>query len=119
MRGKFRTDHEGKFLIRTVRPISYQMPMDGPVGKMFELTARHANRPAHIHCIVSADGFTPLTTHLFDADDAYLDSDAVMAFKPSRTCQFVRHDTADGAPEVQVPLPYYTTTYDFVLTRGA
>ncbi len=117
MRGKFRTDHEGHFLIRTVRPISYQIPTDGPVGKMFEQTKRHPNRPAHIHFIISADGFAPLTTHLFDAEDAYLESDAVLAFKPSLTCNFVKHDTADGAPP-ELPLPYYTTTYDFVLTRS-
>lgn len=114
MRGKFHTDREGKFLIRTVRPISYQIPTDGPVGSMFEQTKRHPNRPAHIHFMVSAEGFAPLTTHLFDAEDAYLESDAVLAFKPSLTCQFERHDV----PHAELPSPYYTTAYDFVLTRS-
>ena len=117
MRGRFHTDHEGKFRLRSVRPISYPVPMDGPVGALFTETARHPYRPAHIHFKITADGFDPLTTHLFDVDDDYLESDAVFAIKPSLTIQFERHDSPDGAPEPQTPVPYYTSTYDFVLTR--
>src|SRR5438132_7203205 len=32
MRGKFRTDAEGRYLVRTVRPVHYPIPSDGPVG---------------------------------------------------------------------------------------
>src|SRR5213083_29471 len=32
LRGQFRTDEEGRFLIRTVRPVYYAIPTDGPVG---------------------------------------------------------------------------------------
>jgi protocatechuate 3,4-dioxygenase beta subunit len=117
MRGRFRTDAEGRFSFRTTRPISYPIPTDGPVGRMFEATTRHPYRPAHIHFIVSAEGFEPLTTHLFDTTDSYLHSDAVFAFKPALACDFVQHDSADGAPDPDVQGPYYTARYDFVLTR--
>jgi len=107
MRGKFRTDAEGRYLIRTVRPVHYQIPSDGPVGAMLRATGRHAWRPAHIHFAVSADGYEPLTTHIFDAEDPYLESDAVFAVKNSLICRFERHDTP----------PRYTAEYDFVLVE--
>jgi len=34
MRGTFHTDAEGRYCFRTVRPLSYSVPMDGPVGEM-------------------------------------------------------------------------------------
>src|SRR5438094_671075 len=34
MRGRFRTDAEGRYLIRTVLPVNYPIPSDGPVGAM-------------------------------------------------------------------------------------
>ena len=40
--------------------------------------------------IVSAPGYETLTTHIFDADSPYLDSDAVFAVKPSLLRRFVR-----------------------------
>ena len=66
MRGRFRTDAEGRYLIRTVLPVNYPIPSDGPVGAMLRATGRHPWRPAHIHFVVSADGYEPVTTHIFD-----------------------------------------------------
>ena len=34
---------------------------------------------AHIHFVVSAEGYEPVTTHIFDRRDPYLQSDAVFA----------------------------------------
>src|SRR3989442_8307574 len=59
LRGHFRTDEDGRFLIRTVRPVYYAIPTDGPVGRMLEATNRHPWRPAHIHFVVSAEGYEP------------------------------------------------------------
>ena len=44
---------------------------------MIDAVGRHPWRAAHIHIIASAEGYKSLTTHVFDADSAYLDSDAV------------------------------------------
>jgi hydroxyquinol 1,2-dioxygenase len=108
MRGKFRTDAEGRYLIRTVRPVHYQIPSDGPVGRLLRATNRHAWRPAHIHFAVSAEGFEPVTTHIFDSADEYLEGDTVFGVKDSLICTFVRHEDAE---------PYYTVDFDFVLNR--
>lgn len=107
MRGKFRTDAAGRYSFRTVRPVHYQIPSDGPVGRMLRATGRHAWRPAHIHFAVSADGYEPLTTHIFDSEDPYLQSDAVFAVKRSLVCRFERHDDP----------PRYIAEFDFVLVK--
>ena len=88
MRGRFRTNAKGEYSFRTTRPVHYQIPSDGPVGEMLRSTNRHAWRPAHIHFAVSAPGFEPVTTHIFDAADPYLESDAVFAVKKSLVSDF-------------------------------
>lgn len=116
MRGKFRSDAEGRFLVRTVRPVNYPIPSDGPVGAMLRATGRHPWRPAHIHFVVSAEGCEPVTTHIFDRADEYLGSDAVFAVKDSLICDFVRHDSAEGeARRLGIDPPYYTAQFDFRL----
>jgi protocatechuate 3,4-dioxygenase beta subunit len=88
MRGRFRTDDKGTFHFRTVKPVSYPVPTDGPVGKILNAMGRHPMRPAHIHFIVSAPGFEPVATHLFVNGDPYLDSDVVFAVKNSLVVDF-------------------------------
>lgn len=83
LRGIFTTNFDGSFSMRTVRPVDYTIPDDGPVGKMLRATGRHPWRPAHIHLVVSAEGFVPLTTHLFDSESKYLHSDAVFGVRES------------------------------------
>ena len=64
LRGKFRTDHEGRYFFVSIKPVSYAIPDDGPVGQLLRALSRHHFRPAHIHLLVSADGFMSVTTHL-------------------------------------------------------
>ncbi len=121
MRGRFRTDAEGRYLVRTVRPVHYPIPADGPVGRMLRATGRHPWRPAHIHFVVSAEGYEPVTTHIFDRADDYLNSDAVFAVKESLICDFVRHDAADDAEAARLGIapPFYTVRFDFRLKKAA
>jgi len=120
MRGRFRTDAEGRYLIRTVLPVNYPIPSDGPVGRMLRATGRHPWRPAHIHFVVSADGYEPVTTHIFDRRDEYLGSDAVFAVKDSLICDFEQHGSANGdAVRLGLAPPYYTATFDFRLKPAA
>ena len=53
------------------------------LGELLAATGRHAYRPAHLHLIVSAPGYRPVTTHVFVAGSPYLDSDAVFGVKES------------------------------------
>ncbi len=115
LRGKFRTDSEGRYCFVAIKPVSYPIPDDGPVGQMLRAVGRHPYRPAHIHLMISAEGFVPVTTHLFLKGDPYLDSDAVFGTKDSLVVDFVRHDSSEEAARYQVTAPFYTAEYDFVL----
>lgn len=53
LRGKFKTDADGRYFFYCLRPTPYPVPDDGPAGKLLKLMDRHPFRPAHIHIIVS------------------------------------------------------------------
>ena len=115
LRGRFRTDAAGRYKILGIKPVSYPIPDDGPVGQMLRALGRHPYRPAHIHFIVSAAGHLPVTTHLFVKGDPYLESDAVFGTKDSLVVNFVRHDSPEAAAQHGIRAPFYTAEYDFVL----
>jgi hydroxyquinol 1,2-dioxygenase len=114
-RGRIRTDAEGRYWFRSIRPTFYPVPTDGPVGIMLRKMGRHPNRPGHIHMIVSAQGYRPVTTHLFVAGSQYLDSDAVFGMKESLVAQFDRHPPGPGPGGERMEVPFYTVNYDFRL----
>jgi hydroxyquinol 1,2-dioxygenase len=95
LRGRFLTREDGSYAFLGVRPTPYPIPDDGPVGRMLGATGRHPWRPAHLHMIVSAPGYEPLTTHIFDSTSEYLGSDAVFAVKPSLLREFVPRPADD------------------------
>ncbi len=76
-RGVFVTDGEGNYALRTVRPIGYSIPLDGPVGKLVEKQGRHGMRPAHIHVLVMAPGYRELVTALYVEGDPHISDDVV------------------------------------------
>ncbi|MDF3834536.1 intradiol ring-cleavage dioxygenase [Cupriavidus basilensis] len=120
LRGRYRTDAEGYFAIRTILPVSYPIPSDGPVGQMMAATGRHVYRPAHLHFMVDAPGFRTVVTHLFNAGDAYLASDAVFGVKPSLVIDYVRREGGDPlGRRFGIEGPYHEARYDFVLAEGA
>jgi hydroxyquinol 1,2-dioxygenase len=109
-RGRFRTDRDGRFQFRSVKPSSYPVPDDGPVGKMLLALGRHPYRPAHLHFMICAPGFKTLTTALYIAGDPYLDSDAVFGSKESLVVSY-RRSPAEGAfPD--------SVNFDFVLAAS-
>jgi hydroxyquinol 1,2-dioxygenase len=114
-RGKIRTDAQGRYAFWTVKPVSYPVPTDGPVGMMLLKMGRHPYRPAHTHMIVSAEGYEPVTTHLFVEGDKYLDSDAVFGVKNSLVANFARQDPGTAPDGKRMATPYYTVNYDFGL----
>ena len=114
-RGRIRTDAQGRYYFRSIRPTFYPVPTDGPVGAMLMAMGRHPNRPGHIHMIVSAEGHRPVTTHLFVADSPYLDSDAVFGVKDSLIAGFAKHEPGKAPDGTVLHQPFYTCEYDFRL----
>nr|QEG99908.1 catechol 1,2-dioxygenase [Streptomyces canus] len=114
-RGLFTADDEGRFWFRTCVPSPYPIPTDGPVGRLLTAAGRHPYRPAHIHFIATAEGHTPVTTHIFVAGSDYLDSDAVFAVKRSLVQDFTQTDDPSLAREFDVPNPFRHARFDLVL----
>ena len=111
LRGVFTTGPDGRYEFRTARPASYPIPTDGPVGGLLRATNRSHWRAAHIHAIVSAPGCRAVTTHVFDAANPYLESDAVFGVKGSLIRPFRPAGPGDP-PDVS-----YIVDMDFALAR--
>jgi hydroxyquinol 1,2-dioxygenase len=115
LRGRFMTDAAGAFAFRTIRPVDYPIPDDGPVGRMLKATGRHPWRPAHVHIIATAEDCVPVTTHVFDSASPYLDSDVVFGVKQSLVHTFAAHDPASEAAPPGIDGRWYTVDVDIVL----
>jgi hydroxyquinol 1,2-dioxygenase len=118
-RGLFTADDEGRFWFSTIVPAHYPIPTDGPVGALLRATRRHPYRPAHVHFIVEAPGYVPVTTHAFVEGSAYLDSDAVFAVKASLVREFATVDDAEAAARHSLPNPFRRARFDIVLAPVA
>src|SRR5262245_19033605 len=115
LRGRFVSEPDGRYAFVGVRPVPDRIPFDGPVGEMLAATGRHPWRPAHIHVAVSAAGYEPLATHVFDAASPYLDSDAVFAVKPSLIHAFEPRGPDDADAPDGANGTWYALDLDLVL----
>ncbi len=117
-RGHLVTDADGGYRFWAVRPAAYPIPEDGPVGDLLDAAGRDPMRPAHIHFLVTAPGYRRLITHVFAADDPYLDRDAVFGVKQSLVARFHDHGP-DEPPPAGGPVGsgWADVRFDFVLAR--
>ena len=109
-RGIFRTGADGAYSFRGIRPVSYPIPDDGPVGEMLDALGRHPNRPAHLHFIVTAPGFQKVVTHTFVDGDQWLTSDAVFGVKASLIATVEPGEEGDTV---------WKSTFDFIMTEAS
>lgn len=110
-RGTFQADAAGNYHLRTVRPLGYFIPMDGPVGDLVRAQRRTGCRPAHIHFLISAPGFRELVTALYFTDQ-YFETDVVFGASPGLVAK-----EATGDPDAPVKgLP--SVHFDFTLARA-
>jgi protocatechuate 3,4-dioxygenase beta subunit len=107
LRGIYRTDANGEYELRAVRPVAYPVPSDGPAGDLLKKNGRNWWRPGHLHIWVKVDGYKDLITHVFDVASPHLDSDAVFGVQRS----LIREFTPDATGEL-------STTFDIVLDRA-
>jgi len=108
-RGVFKTGPDGRYWFYGIKPVSYPIPDDGPVGQMLGHIGRHPFRPAHTHFRVVAEGYKPLITHTFVAGDPYLEGDTVFGVKGDLIVDFVQ----EAAGEQRAG--EWTAQFDFVL----
>lgn len=107
-RGRFITGSDGQYRFVGIKPVSYPIPEDGPVGRMLGALGRHPNRPAHMHFIITAPGYQKIVTHTFVGGDQWLTSDAVFGAKESLIAPF---EPSDGETDWRSP-------YDFVMVEA-
>lgn len=105
-RGRFITAADGAYRFVGIKPVSYPIPDDGPVGQMLGALGRHPWRPAHMHYLITAPGFKRLVTHTFVAGDEWLKSDAVFGVKGSLIAPY------EAMPDAEQP---WRSMFDFVL----
>lgn len=113
------TGADGEYGFTTVKPVSYTVPTDGPVGDILRATGRHPWRPSHLHYIVTADGYRPLVTEIFPDDDPYLDQDTVFGVREDLVMKYVEMEPStfpDGYDlSGKVDEPYLVADFDLKL----
>ncbi|KAF2703786.1 aromatic compound dioxygenase [Pleomassaria siparia CBS 279.74] len=89
LRGKFRCDEQGRYWFYCYKPTAYSLPTDGAAGALFTALDRHPMRPAHIHLMMTAPGYKPVTTQIYPRDDPYVTNDTVFAVKDDLLIDFL------------------------------
>src|SRR5690606_4126251 len=117
LRGLFRTDANGHYQFRTVRPAGYPVPTHGPVGRLLNAQNRHPYRPAHIHFMVSAPGHRTVTTQVFMDEPDKLATDVVFGVTQKLIANLQKHEQFEGLP-ADAALPVYTLEYNVTLEVG-
>jgi len=103
----FETDANGLYVVRTVKPRGYSIPMDGPVGAMVNAQRRHGMRPAHIHFLVGSTGYRELVTALYLRDDPHLADDVVFGSSDDLAVDIAPNDpdcSIKGVPSIRFDL---------------
>jgi len=119
MRGLYKTRPDGSYVIRTVAPIGYAIPMDGPVGELVKKTSISPMRPAHIHFCLESPGYHRVVTHLFQRGCPYIETDVVYGVKEPLIVDFVEKPAGVAPNGEKVDTPFYVINYDFVLQKSA
>jgi len=117
LRGKFRTDADGRFWFTSVKPKGYAIPDDGVVGRMLKMQDRHPFRPAHLHVLIFKEGFKTITSQVYAADDEHLHSDVQFGVTRALIGDYRRHE--EPSPDhPEIAAPWYSLDYTFVLEPG-
>ncbi len=117
LRAKYTTREDGSYCVRTVAPLGYTIPMDGPVGELISQTDISHFRPAHVHFLINVPGYEPLITHLFEEGADYLDSDVVFGVKQELVVRYEKKEPGPAPDGGTIDQPWYEARYDFVLQK--
>ena len=119
LRGKYTAREDGTYCVRTIAPLGYAIPMDGPVGTLISKTDISHYRPAHVHFLLNVPGYEPLITHLFREGAQYLDSDVVFGVKRELVVTFTEREPGPTPDGGHSDVPWCEAAYDFVLQPAA
>jgi catechol 1,2-dioxygenase len=117
LRGCFRTDENGMFAFRSIKPAGYPIPTDGPVGEFLRVQKRHQFRPAHLHALIHKEGFKTIASQLYSSDDPRLETDVQFGVTKALISHYQLHEN-EPAPDPSVTGPWYSLEHRFVLEPG-
>jgi len=117
LRGKFTTDAEGKIWFRSIKPIGYPIPVNGPVGDLLRAQGRHNLRPAHIHFLIYKPGFKTQFSQVYSSDDPNLETDVQFGVTRALIGQYKLHEN-ERAPAADVKGPWYSLEHHFTIEPG-
>ena len=116
LRGKFTTDANGEISFRSIMPLGYPIPTEGPVGRLLKAQGRHPYRPAHLHFLAHKPGFKTLISQVYDNADPRIETDAQFGVTRALVGEFTRH--IGKAPAADVTGEWVSLDYAFKLEPG-
>jgi hydroxyquinol 1,2-dioxygenase len=117
LRGTFTTDENGRISFRTVKPVGYPIPVDGPVGTLIRALRRHNMRPAHLHFLICKPGYKTHISQVYVNDDVNLDTDVQFGVTSALVGNYVRHE-GERPPAPDVEGPWYSLDFTFIVEPG-
>jgi catechol 1,2-dioxygenase len=113
LRRRIRTGADGRYTFRSILPVGYGCPPDGPTQHLLDRIGRHGQRPAHIHFFISAPGHRQLTTQINIAGDAYLHDDFAFATRDDLIPDVVERTDAASIQARGLNEPFVEIAFDF------
>ncbi len=117
LRGKFTTDTEGRIHFRSIKPIGYPIPPDGPTGDLLRAQKRHNLRPAHLHFLITKPGYKVHISQIYSGDDPNIETDCQFGVTRPLIGTYVRQEGGQP-PEPDVTGPWYTLTHELLIEPG-
>ena len=85
------------------------------VGRLLRAQDRHPYRPAHLHALISKQGYKVLISQVYDPEDPHIDTDVQFGVTQALLGDFVRHDEPHPVDAVS---PWYSLDYVYVMEPG-
>jgi catechol 1,2-dioxygenase len=117
LRRRIETDSEGRYRFRSIMPSGYGCPPGSKTEDLLTLMGRHAQRPAHIHFFVTADGFRQLTTQINIDGDKYLHDDFAFGTRDDLIPPVERVTNANEIHKAGLNKSFARIKFDFAMTR--
>lgn len=119
LRRQIITDENGRYRARSIVPVGYGCPPEGPTQEALNQLGRHGQRPAHIHFFLHATGYRHLTTQINLAGDKYLWEDFAYATREGLVADINFIDDESKWAEKGVDRRYAEVNFDFQLQLSA
>jgi catechol 1,2-dioxygenase len=118
LRGRFHSDDDGRFAVRTIAPPPYEIPKDGPTGTVLNALGRHFFRPAHLHVKLRHEYFGERTSQLYFEGGEYLDSDVANAVRQELVISAELTEDPERIARHGLGRPFLDASYDFAFASS-